>query len=83
MKLAIPAFITSTLDYLISFNACCRVVILFGFFIGLIIPSAHSQTDFAPGEIMFTGFDSDDADGFSIVLLTDVVSGTIHPTANE
>ncbi len=36
-----------------------------------------SQTDFAPGQIMFTGFDSDPADAFSIVLLTDVVSGTV------
>ncbi|HZV43798.1 MAG TPA: hypothetical protein VFF90_04945, partial [Saprospiraceae bacterium] len=36
-----------------------------------------SQTDFAPGEIMFTGFKSDDADAFSIVLLAPVVSGTV------
>jgi hypothetical protein len=36
----------------------------------------QAQTDFAPGEIMFTGFDSDDPDGFSFVLLAPVVSTT-------
>src|SRR5262245_58111970 len=36
-----------------------------------------SQTDFAPGEIMFTGFKSDDADAFSIVLLAPVLSTTV------
>src|SRR4030095_7299870 len=35
-----------------------------------------SQTDFAPGEIMFTGFRSDALDGFSIVLLTSVTANT-------
>src|SRR4030095_1900494 len=33
-------------------------------------------TDFAPGEIMFTGYNSDAPDNFSIVLLTDVLSCT-------
>jgi hypothetical protein len=36
-----------------------------------------AQTDFAPAEIMFTGYDSDAPDAFSFVLLTDVVSGTV------
>src|SRR5258706_8761135 len=36
-----------------------------------------AQTDFAPGEIMFTGYDSDAPDGFSFVLLRDVASGTV------
>ena len=36
-----------------------------------------AQTDFAPGEIMFTGYDSDAPDAFSFVLLTDVLSGTV------
>ena len=39
--------------------------------------AAHAQTDFAPGQIMFTGYNSDDPDGFSIVLLSDVLDGTI------
>ena len=39
--------------------------------------SVNAQTDFAPGEIMFTGYDSDFPDAFSFVLLTDVVSGTV------
>ncbi len=36
-----------------------------------------AQTDFAPGQIMFTGYDSDNPDAFSFVILTDVVSGTV------
>jgi hypothetical protein len=35
-----------------------------------------SQTDFAPGDIMFTGFSSDAPDAFSIVLLTSVTANT-------
>ncbi len=37
----------------------------------------QAQTDFAPGQIMFTGYDSDDADAFSFVILTDVLDGTV------
>lgn len=37
----------------------------------------QAQTDFAPGEIMFTGYDSDASDAFSFVLLKDVVAGTV------
>ena len=36
-----------------------------------------AQTDFAPGEIMFVGYESDEMDTFSIVLLKDVLSGTV------
>jgi hypothetical protein len=36
-----------------------------------------AQTDFAPGQIMFTGYNSDDPDGFSFVILTDVLDGTV------
>ncbi len=40
--------------------------------------SGWSQpTDFAPGEIMFTGYKSDDADAFSIVVLTNVTANTV------
>ncbi len=52
---------------------CC----LFSVFLLSFLPDAQSQTDFAPGEIMFTGYKSDDADAFSIVLLAPVVSGTV------
>src|SRR5688500_11518522 len=48
----------------------------FFFFFCLIGGLANAQTDFAPGQIMFTGYDSDDPDAFSIVILTDVTSGT-------
>ena len=48
---------------------------LLSFFIST--TAAHAQTDFAPGQIMFTGYNSDDPDGFSIVLLSDVLDGTI------
>ena len=41
------------------------------------ISNVRAQTDFAPGEIMFTGYDSDNPDGFSIVVLKDVTAGTI------
>src|SRR6187549_3253768 len=52
--------------------------------IGLVISFFHffsvsdvkSQTDFAPGEIMFTGFSSDAPDAFSIVLLTSASANT-------
>ncbi|MEP6646617.1 MAG: SdrD B-like domain-containing protein [Saprospiraceae bacterium] len=56
-----------------------RFLILFGLFLCfcLLGTRVEAQTVFAPGEIMFTGYDSDDPDAFSIVLLTDVVSGTI------
>lgn len=37
----------------------------------------QAQTDFAPGQIMFTGYDSDDPDAFSFVILTDVLDGTV------
>jgi hypothetical protein len=37
----------------------------------------EGQTDFLPGEIMFTGYNSDNPDGFSIVILKDVVNGTV------
>jgi hypothetical protein len=36
-----------------------------------------AQTDFAPGQIMFTAYNSDDPDGFAFVILTDVVDGTV------
>jgi hypothetical protein len=36
-----------------------------------------SQTDFAPGEIMFVGYRSDAPDSFSIVLLRDAVTNTV------
>src|SRR5688572_19889690 len=77
MKLALPAFIYGTHDHLISLNAFCRAVPLFLLSFGFSMPTIFGQTDFAPGQIMFTGYDSDDADAFSIVLLTDVVSGTV------
>src|SRR5688500_16535007 len=54
-----------------------RVVCLIGaLFLLFSISEVAAQTDFAPGQIMFTGYDSDDPDAFSIVLLTDVVAGT-------
>jgi hypothetical protein len=37
----------------------------------------QAQTDFAPGQIMFTGYNSDDPDGFSFVILADVLDGTV------
>ena len=37
----------------------------------------NAQTDFAPGQIMFTSYHSDDPDGFAFVILTDVVDGTV------
>src|SRR5687767_13132408 len=45
-------------------------------FMFLGVGSGYGQTDFAPGQIMFTGYDSDDPDAFSIVILLDVVAGT-------
>src|SRR5688572_28155822 len=50
------------------------VLFVLSLFIG--VGELKAQTDFAPGEIMFTGYNSDDPDGFSIVLLADVTSGT-------
>ncbi|HEY3385499.1 MAG TPA: vWA domain-containing protein, partial [Saprospiraceae bacterium] len=50
----------------------------FLFFCFALFSSAiQAQTDFAPGQIMFTGYNSDDPDGFSFVILTDVVDGTV------
>ena len=49
---------------------------LLALFLSGAVASISAQTDFAPGEIMFTGYDSDEPDAFSIVLLSDVVSGT-------
>jgi len=37
----------------------------------------HAQTDFAPGQIMFTGYNSDNPDAFSFVILNDVLDGTV------
>ncbi len=55
-----------------------RLRIVISFCLGLYMFSGKvdAQTDFAPGDIMFIGFDSDDADGFSFVLLSDVLAGT-------
>src|SRR5690606_27088233 len=47
------------------------------FLCGLAVPPGHAQTDFAPGEIMFTGYNSDNPDWFSVVLLNDVQLGTV------
>src|SRR5688572_15528408 len=60
-------------SHILSIKVVSKV---FFFFFGLIGGLANAQTDFSPGQIMFTGYDSDDPDAFSIVLLTDVVSGT-------
>src|SRR5688572_33448005 len=76
MKLALPAFIHGTHDHLISLNAFCRAVPLFLLSFGFSMPTIFGQTDFAPGQIMFTGYNSDDPDGFSMVILADVVAGT-------
>lgn len=58
------------------------LIFLKRFIFALLLPFCISsmvkaQTDFAPGEIMFTGYDSDAPDAFSFVLLKDVVSGTV------
>ena len=58
------------------------LIFLKRYILALLVPFCIStvvkaQTDFAPGEIMFTGYDSDAPDAFSFVLLTDVVSGTV------
>ena len=50
--------------------------VFFLLFILVSTVKVNAQTDFAPGEIMFTGYNSDDPDGFSIVILADVVAGT-------
>ena len=54
-----------------------RFVSLYFFCFIFIITAAQAQTDFAPGQIMFTGYNSDDPDGFSFVILTDIVDGTV------
>ncbi|MDQ3015617.1 MAG: VWA domain-containing protein, partial [Bacteroidota bacterium] len=61
------AFIRSFFHHAII--VVCLTFVLFPYSLG-------AQTDFAPGDIMFTGFDSDDPDAFSFVLLTDVVANT-------
>lgn len=45
-------------------------------FLFLTIGDIQAQTDFAPGQIMFTGYNSDEPDGFSIVILADVAATT-------
>ena len=52
-------------------------VLCFGLCLLLFGQRIAAQTDFAPGDIMFTGYKSDDANAFSFVLLADVVSGTV------
>src|SRR5689334_11586072 len=64
----------TSLPHLIPFSF--RKSIFFCLFLVTFIIDVRSQTDFAPGEIMFTGYKSDDNDAFSIVLLAPVVSGT-------
>ncbi len=56
-----------------------KIKVIACLFLGLFLLSGKvvAQTDFAPGDIMFTGYKSDDADAFSFVILTGVVSGTV------
>src|SRR4030095_12247012 len=63
--------------YFLSFISN-KIKVLVALYLGLLFfwGNIAAQTDFAPGDIMFTGFDSDDADAFNIVLLTDVVANT-------
>ncbi len=64
---------------LLSFLSYCKSQFVPFLFLGFLLLTTRTegQTDFAPGEIMFTGYKSDDADAFSFVILAPVVSGTI------
>ena len=57
--------------------AFCRILLISILFFTLQVSRLNAQTDFAPGEIMFTGFNSDNPDAFSIVFLKDAVANTI------
>ena len=61
------------------FSASSARAVCTGGMLVFIFLSTHvsAQTDFAPGEIMFTGYDSDAPNAFSIVLLKDAVAGTV------
>ncbi len=56
-------FLKYSLSALLSLLLCTEVI--------------QAQTDFAPGQIMFTGYNSDDPDAFSFVILSDVLDGTV------
>jgi len=63
----------------------CKSVAVFILFLSMFFPAGklQAQTDLSPGQIMFIGYAADPAvappplAAFSIVLLTDVVSGTV------
>ncbi len=46
------------------------------FFLVFVPTSAISQTNLSPGDIAFIGFNSDDPDGFSVIALATIASGT-------
>ena len=46
-----------------------KYLIAFFAFVFLILPYGFAQTDLAPGDIVFTGFQSDDPDRFAFLLL--------------
>lgn len=43
---------------------------------GALLPGAHAQTTLGAGDLAFTGYNSDNPDDFSFVLLKDVLAGT-------
>ncbi|MEL6276882.1 MAG: hypothetical protein AAFU03_17415, partial [Bacteroidota bacterium] len=47
------------------------------FFFFLSSMSVHAQTTLGPGDLAFTGYQSDAPDGFSFVLLTDIEANTV------
>src|SRR5687767_1774579 len=61
--------------YILGIKAVSKA---FFFFFCLIGGVAKAQTDFAPGEIMFVGYEGFGTnDTFSFVLLTDVLANTV------